>query len=75
MNTKELLKSKISLILQQAKLEKRDWKELIGFEISINNVVYKNMGGVVNGNPWDCWLVKKGTLGKTKNTFIRIYAK
>jgi hypothetical protein len=74
-NLKELLKSKIALILEEARASKKDWRELIGFEVSINNVVYKNIGGGYNGNPWDCWLVKKGTLGKSKNTFIRIYAK
>ena len=35
---------------------------------------WENFGGF-NGNYWDLWLIKKGTEGKTKNTFIRIYLK
>lgn len=26
-----------------------------------------------NGNPWDLWLIKKGTQGNTRKTFIRLY--
>lgn len=43
----------------------------IGMELHTPAGTFVNIGGF-NGNPSDLWLVKKGTLGKTKNTFWRV---
>lgn len=71
---KGILNSKVQQILEEAKVKKKDWRESISFEIEINGSKFKNMYSQ-NGNPWDCWLVKVGTLGRTKKTFLRIYAR
>lgn len=65
------LKQKVQETLLQARQTKTHWRELIRFTVSIDGATWVNEGGH-NGNPWDLWLVKQGTAGKTRKTFRRI---
>lgn len=57
---------------QKAKNEGSPWKlvNLIVHEQKTGKT-FENMG-CINGNPWDLWLIKQNTFGKTYKTFKRI---
>lgn len=66
-----ILKNTVKKILTECRHEKIEWNKKIQFTIEIDGIKWKNYGGS-NGNPWDLWLIKIGTSGKTKKTFRRI---
>jgi hypothetical protein len=70
----ETLTAIVSIILEQARKDQNDWRDWIGFAVTLNGVTYRNRG-MDNNNPWDLFLVKAGTQGATRKTGFRISLK